>query len=194
MMTCTSSRRALVAAILTVMSGAVLMPPSAEAAAPQVWTQAPGFYRMRLGNFEVTALLDGTVPLDAAGLLTNTTPAQVEWYLSRAYLTNPVETSIIGFLINTGSKLVLVDTGADNLFSPTLGKLVINMQAAGYQPSQVDDVMITHAHVDHIGGLMMGTARTFPNATVHISKAEADYWLSVEDMDNAPGAEAGAVG
>jgi glyoxylase-like metal-dependent hydrolase (beta-lactamase superfamily II) len=126
----------------------------ALAGAPQLKTQAPGWYRMMLGDFEVTSLNDGTFPMDVAKLLTNITPKQLDEDLSRSFLTNPVEASVNGFLINTGTKLVLIDTGAGTFFGPTVGKLVANLEASGYRPEQVDEVYITHMHSDHIGGLI----------------------------------------
>ncbi|MFL5346232.1 MAG: MBL fold metallo-hydrolase [Hyalangium sp.] len=182
----TSPWRAAIAAVLTAASGAVLVPATAQAAAPQVKTQAPGYYRMMLGDFEVTALSDGTVDLPMDKLLTNIKPGELDKALARSYLKTPVESSTNAFLINTGTKLVLVDTGAGNLFGPTLGKLQANLKAAGYQPEQIDAVLITHLHPDHQGGLMAGDKLAFPNATVHMAKAEADYWLSADNMKKAP--------
>ncbi len=182
----TSPWRAAVAAVLTAASGAVLVPAAAQAAAPQIKTQAPGYYRMMLGDFEITALSDGTVDLPMDKLLTNIKPGVLDKALSRAYLKAPVESSVNAYLINTGSKLVLVDTGAAGLFGPTLGKLMASLKAAGYQPEQIDDVMITHLHPDHVGGLMAGDKRAFPNAVVHVAKAEADFWLSADNMKKAP--------
>jgi glyoxylase-like metal-dependent hydrolase (beta-lactamase superfamily II) len=127
---------------------------NASAAGPMVKTQAPGYYRVMLGDFEVTALSDGTVKLPVRDLLTRTTPARVDAALKRSFLANPVETSVNAYLINTGSKLVLVDTGAAGLFGPTLGSLQANLKAAGYQPEQVDEIYITHMHPDHVGGLV----------------------------------------
>jgi len=182
----TSPWRAAVAAVLTAASGAVLVPAAAQAAAPQVKTQAPGYYRMMLGDFEVTALSDGTVELPMDKLLTNIKPGQLDKALAHAHLKTPVESSVNAYLINTGSKLVLVDTGAGGLFGPTLGKLIANLKAAGYQPEQIDAVLITHLHPDHIGGLTAGDKRAFPNATVHVAKADADFWLSADNMKKAP--------
>jgi glyoxylase-like metal-dependent hydrolase (beta-lactamase superfamily II) len=159
---------------------------NAHAAAPLVKTQAPGYYRMMLGDFEVTALSDGTLELPVTELLTNTTPEKVKQALARAALKDPVDTSVNGYLINTGTKLVLIDTGAGALFGPTVGNLVNNLKAAGYQPEQVDEIYITHLHGDHIGGLMAGDKIVFPNATVRADKHDADYWLSQANMDAAP--------
>ena len=141
---------------------------------------------MTLGNVEVTALSDGTVALLVDKLLTNTTEAKVNKALAASHLKSPVETSVNGYLINTGSKLVLVDTGASGLFGPTLGNLLANLKASGYQPEQVDAVVITHMHADHVGGLMAGDKMAFPNATIHADQHDADFWLSQANLDKAP--------
>ena len=166
-----------------VFSAAIAMP--ACAAAPMVKTQAPGYYRMMLGDFEVTALVDGTLDLPVNKILTHTTPARVDAALAKSYLKSPLETSVNAYLINTGSKLVLVDTGAAGLFGPTLGKLLSNLKAAGYQPEQVDEIYLTHLHPDHVGGLMAGAVPAFPNATVRADRHDTDFWLSPANLAQA---------
>lgn len=178
--------RATTLALLTSGAAGLMFSPAAQAAAPMAKTSAPGFYRVMLGDFEVTALSDGTVALPVDKLLTRTTPAKVEKALARSYLKTPLETSVNGYLVNTGAKLVLIDTGAAGLFGPTLGKLLANLKASGYQPEQVDEVYITHMHPDHVGGLMAGDKPAFPNAVVRADKHDADFWLSQENMDKAP--------
>jgi len=163
----------------------------AFAGAPQVKTQAPGYYRMMLGDFEITALSDGTVNLPMDKLLRENQPGQVVRALQHAYLGLPLETSVNGYLINTGTKLVLIDTGAASLFGPTLGKLLTNLKAAGYQPEQVDEVYITHLHGDHVGGLLADGRAAFPNAVLRMDKRESDFWLSAEQMEKAPEAAKG---
>ena len=164
----------------------------AHAAAPMVKTAAPGYYRMMLGDFEVTALSDGTVKLPVRDLLTNIKPAAVDAALAKVKLSSPLETSVNAFLINTGEKLVLIDTGAAGLFGPTLGNLLTNLKAAGYQPEQVDEVYITHLHPDHVGGLLAGDKMAFPNAIVRAEKHDADFWLSQANMDKAPEGDKGS--
>jgi len=159
---------------------------AAHAEAPLAKNQAPGWYRMKLGSFEVTALSDGTVTLPVDKLLTNIQPQTISSLLARSYLKAPVETSVNGYLINTGSKLVLIDTGAAGLFGPTLGKLVANLKASGYQPEQVDEVYVTHMHPDHVGGLMADGKAVFPNATVRADMREGDFWLSPANLEKAP--------
>ena len=170
----------------TALSFGAIGAGAAYAAAPMAKITAPGFYRMMLGDFEVTALSDGTVNLPVDKLLTKTTPAKVNQALAKSFLTSPLETSVNGYLINTGTKLVLVDTGAAKLFGPTLGSLVANLKASGYQPEQVDEIYITHMHPDHVGGLMDGDKMVFPNATVRADKHDADFWLSQVNLDKAP--------
>jgi glyoxylase-like metal-dependent hydrolase (beta-lactamase superfamily II) len=159
---------------------------AAQAAAPMARTSGPGFYRVMLGDFEVTALFDGALPLPVDKLLTNIKPAQADKALAKSYLKSPVETSVNAYLINTGAKLVLVDTGAAKVFGPTLGNLLPNLAAAGYAPDQVDEIYITHMHGDHVAGLMAGEQRAFPNAVVRADKHDADYWLSEENLNKAP--------
>jgi glyoxylase-like metal-dependent hydrolase (beta-lactamase superfamily II) len=158
----------------------------AVAAAPQLKTSAPGYYRMMLGDFEVTALSDGTVDLQMEQLLTNITAAKIRRALAKAYLKDPVEASVNAYLINTGSKLVLIDAGSGTLFGPTVGKLMTSLKASGYQPEQVDEIYITHMHADHVGGLIVGSQIAFPNAIVRADQREADFWLSKANMDAAP--------
>ena len=165
---------------------ATLLPPAAMAEAAPVKTQAPGFYRMMIGDIEVTALSDGTVDLPIGQLLTNTTSEKISAALARSFLTDPVETSVNAYLINTGTKLVLVDAGAGTFFGPTVGQLMTSLRAAGYRPEQVDAVYITHMHPDHLGGLLNGEAAAFPNATVQCDRREAGHWLDQAHMDAAP--------
>lgn len=169
-----------------VMAVLVIAAAGAHAGAPQVKTQAPGWHRMMLGDFEVTALSDGTVGLHVEKLLTGTTPKKVVSALARWKLATPLETSVNGYLVNTGGKLVLVDAGAGGLFGPTLGKLVANLKAAGYQPEQVDEVYITHLHPDHVGGLAADGKVVFPNAVVRADQRDVDFWLSTANMEAAP--------
>lgn len=158
----------------------------AQAAAPQVKTQAPGYYRMMLGDFEVTALNDGTIDLPIDQLMDKAKPGTVVKALAKSYLKPPVETSINGYLINTGTKLVLIDTGANGVFGPTTGRLLANLKAAGYQPEQVDEVYITHLHPDHVAGVTKDGQALFPNAVVRMDQHDADYWLNPENAAKAP--------
>ncbi|NSL85291.1 MBL fold metallo-hydrolase [Chitinophaga sp. Mgbs1] len=146
----------------------------------------PGYYRMTLGDFEITALSDGTIPLQVDKLLLNTHPGQIDAALSSYFQTQPVETSVNAYLIRTGNHLYMVDAGTAELLGPTLGHLSASIRAAGYTPEQVEAILITHIHTDHTGGLMEGDRMVFPNATLYISRKEAGFWLSKEAMEQAP--------
>ncbi|ASG20727.1 MBL fold metallo-hydrolase [Nitrospirillum viridazoti] len=165
----------------------VTLPSTARAAAPQVKTQAPGYYRLMLGDFEITALNDTILTLPMDKLMTNTMPAKVAAALARNHQPSPTPTSVNAFLINTGAQLILVDTGLNGLAGPQApSHLLANLKAAGYTPDQVDAVLITHMHADHIGGLMTDGQMTFPNATLYVDAAEKGHWLNAEAEAKAP--------
>jgi glyoxylase-like metal-dependent hydrolase (beta-lactamase superfamily II) len=176
----TSMKFASIAAALTLAAA-----PTAFAAAPLAGTNAPGFFRVMLGDFEVTALSDGTVDLPMDKLLQQPA-ATTNKELARSWLNAPLETSVTGYLVNTGGKLVLIDTGAGSLFGPTLGKLLANLKASGYQPEQVDEIYLTHLHPDHVGGLAANGQAAFPNAIVRADQHDTDFWLSQANLDKAP--------
>lgn len=157
---------------------------AAHAAAPMAKSQAPGFYRMMLGDFEVTVLNDGTVELPMQDLL-HQKPEKTAKALEQSFLGHPVETSVNAFLVNTGAKLVLIDTGAGSLFGPTLGNLMKSLKAAGYQPEQVDEIYITHLHGDHVGGLGPLDKPAFPNAVIRMDRRDADFFLSKVNLEKA---------
>jgi glyoxylase-like metal-dependent hydrolase (beta-lactamase superfamily II) len=173
-------KRSIALGLLAIVTSAV------HAAGPMAKAQAPGYYRMMLGEFEVTALSDGTVALPVDKILTGTTPVKVQKALAKNFLKAPLETSVNAYLVNTGTKLVLIDTGAAGSFGPTLGNLLANLKAAGVQPEQIDEVYITHMHPDHVSGLMAGDKPAFPNATVRADQRDAAFWLSKDMMDKAP--------
>jgi glyoxylase-like metal-dependent hydrolase (beta-lactamase superfamily II) len=159
-----------------------------HAEAPLVKTQAPGFYRMMVGQFEVTALLDGFVDLNA-GLLKNISQEEAKILLDRAFIADPhkLQTPVNTYLVNTGEKLVLIDAGGGAAFGPVYGQLLPNLKAAGYKPEQIDAVLITHLHPDHAGGLLDAAGKpAFPNAVVYLAQAENDYWLSKTEPETVP--------
>ncbi|WP_218587820.1 MBL fold metallo-hydrolase [Rhodanobacter sp. OK091] len=159
---------------------------AAHAASPLRDTQGSGFYRLRLGDDMVTALLDGTHPFKADELFTGIERDKVDAILADNFLSSPVEGSINAFLIDTGSHLILIDTGAGPLYGKDGGYLADNLIAAGYRPEDVDDILITHLHLDHEGGLMRNGIMAFPNATIHIAKADLDFWLNPANAFRVP--------
>ncbi|MCS4504936.1 MBL fold metallo-hydrolase [Arhodomonas aquaeolei] len=163
---------------------------AAPAATPTPDTRNPGYYHVQVGAFQVTALSDGTVELPMDKLL-HAPEDEVRAALKAHFLSAPTETSVNGYLINTGDELVLVDTGAGSLFGPTLGNLVDSLETAGYRPAQVDEVYLTHMHPDHLGGLTRDGERVFPNAVVRADRDDSAYWLDPANMEKAPEGQKG---
>lgn len=147
----------------------------------------PGYYRMMLDGIEVTALYDGAIELDTK-LLKNLRAEDRDRLLARHFLKAPkVQTAVNAYLINTGGKLVLVDAGAAGLFGPSLGHVAGNLRAAGYDPAQVDVVLLTHLHGDHVNGLVDADGKAvFANAEVWSAQADNDFWLNEDVAAKAP--------
>lgn len=166
--------------------GCSLLMAGAHAAGPVQKTQVPGYYRHAVGAFEITALNDGQLEIDAK-LLKGASPEKIGRLLAQSLRASPMPTAVNAYLVNTGAKLLLVDAGAGNFFGPTLGRLHANLKAAGHDPAQVDAVLLSHLHGDHVGGLLTPEgAAAFPNAELHVAKREADFWLNAEVMAKAP--------
>ena len=165
----------------------VLFSALALAEAPPAQTQVPGYYRFALGGFQITALYDGPTNLDA-GLFKNAPRAEIQKQLARFFIDGPaLQTAVNAFLVSIDGKLALIDTGAAKLFGPNLGRIVNNLQAAGYSPDQIDIVLLTHPHGDHVNGLITPEGeRVFVNADIWSSKGENDFWLDRETTAKAP--------
>jgi glyoxylase-like metal-dependent hydrolase (beta-lactamase superfamily II) len=174
-MTKTCEGRAAVAAMLLLLQGGVAEPVRA-AAPPSAIGQAPGFFRLHVGRYEVTALLDGTHPFRARELAVGGAPGEVDALLADQFLSSPFEGMINAFLVNMGDRLVLIDTGAGDLYGKDGGGLVAALRASGYSPEQIDDIYITHLHEDHAGGLLKDGKPVFAKAVVHVPQADFDFW------------------
>ena len=146
-----------------------------------------GGYPMMVGDFEVIMLSDGINqrPVVQQSQLLQGNREKIKDVLERAYPDGQIEGTVNAFLVNTGSKLVLIDTGNGKMGSPTMGNVIDNLRAAGYQPEQIDEIYLTHMHGDHVGGLVSGMERVFANATVYANQREADYWLGDGNRDAA---------
>jgi glyoxylase-like metal-dependent hydrolase (beta-lactamase superfamily II) len=149
-------------------------------------------YRFKVGDFECTIISDGTFayPHPAQLLFFNAPPAQLTEVL-REHDLDPVSweqyvSPYPSLLINTGQNRVLVDVGA-GAFAPTTGKLMANLKAAGIAPEEIDTVILTHGHIDHIGGTIDDQGKSaFPNARYIMWKSEWDFWISEPDLSPLP--------
>src|SRR6266568_3198714 len=175
------------AALLAALASFVAGPNAALAAAPQHHDRVPGFYRMKVGDLEVTALFDGTGVFDPHWL--KGTKATMDGVV-KALQEDPhmLDVADVGFLVNTGKQLILVDAGAGTWWGGgAFGRLAGSLRSAGYTPEEVDIVLVTHLHSDHVGGLTTQDGkRVFPNDEVYVAKAESDFWLSPEIAAKAP--------
>ena len=166
---------------------ATMWPASAGAKAPLAGTQAPGFYRRKVGQAEVTALLDGYIDI-THDLWTGIAKDKVAQAATRAGLpsTGAIRIGITSYLINTRDRLVLIDSGSADLFGPAAGQFHKTLAASGYSPEQIDSILITHMHPDHIASLVDGRSAVFPNAEIHICEFDFAYWTSDANKANAP--------
>lgn len=162
----------------------------ALAAAPLATGQAPGFYRYKVGDLQITAISDGVARRPVEGFVRNAELSAVQKVLSDAQL--PTDTFTISFttlVINDGRKLTLLDTGNGDSGAPTSGTWMANFRAAGFTPEQVDTVVISHFHGDHINGLRLknGSA-VFANAEIMVPEAEWAFWMDDARASAAPDA------
>jgi glyoxylase-like metal-dependent hydrolase (beta-lactamase superfamily II) len=156
----------------------------ALARAPQVGKQAQrGFYRFKLGTIEITVVSDGTLAFpaetlwgeraeDARGLLTSTFQPS-----------SPVGLQINTILVNAGDRLVLIDAGCGvDKFQNTTGRLLANLASAGYTPDDIDMILFTHLHFDHLWGISDGknASLLFPSAEFVASENEVAFWSDPE--------------
>ncbi|WP_328703612.1 MBL fold metallo-hydrolase [Schauerella aestuarii] len=147
------------------------------------------FYRFEVGDVRVVALSDGTVPQDLHSLLKGVSPAEIDTILHRAFMANPVEASINAYLIEGDGRVALVDTGAGAFFGPGAGgKLLASLRSAGYGPEHITDVLLTHIHTDHSGGLVDAQGgMVFRNATIHVGQQDVDFFLAAANQKGVDG-------
>src|ERR1700736_2999999 len=190
----TLDRRTLLRAGSAAVGAAALAPTApALARAPQAGKQAqPSFYRFKLGTIEITVVSDGTLAFpaetlwgdraeDARGLLTSTFQPS-----------SPVGLQINTILVNTGDKLVLIDAGCGvDKFQKTTGGLIGNLAAAGYAPGDIDMILLTHAHFDHLWGISdaKNASLVFPSAEFVASETEVAFWRAPELTGKLPPAQ-----
>lgn len=161
---------------------------SVHAAPPSIAGQAPSFFRYRVGDLQVTAIHDGMAYRSLDGFVPNAQPGAVKQALADSFLpTDRFPVTFTTLVINTGSKLVLIDTGNGDLGAPTSGTWMANFRAAGFDPAQVDTVIFSHFHGDHINGFRLKDgAAVFPKAEIMVPEAEWAFWTSDNEMTRAP--------
>ena len=194
-------RRHLLAAGLS----AAAVSPLAWLAAPGAWAQAaaelgtpslptPGFRRMKVGEAEVIALNDGIArrPLGEE-FVKNAPLAEVRELLARQGLpTGHIDIPFTAFLVLSGGRRILMDTGFGEHGGPSTGGLLGQLAAAGFQPGDIDTVLISHYHGDHIQGLRRKDGSlVYPRAQVLVPEPEHAFWMDEAAMNARPEAQRG---
>lgn len=159
---------------------------SAAAKAPAARVQVPGVIRRRVGTIEITALLDGYMEMSPE-LFNASAKEAAKLSGDQFQPANPSLSPVNAFVVNLGDRLVLIDSGASNSLGPTLGKLQTALAASGIKPEQIDAILLTHMHPDHISGTIDDRANAaFPNAELIVTEADFKYWHDDANMSAAP--------
>ncbi len=183
----TVTRRGLLAGSAAAVLAARAAP--AAAAAPPAGRQTAGVYRYKIGTFELTALYDGIWYRPITDKFIRNAPfAEVEHALADAFMpADKLATPFTTLVVNTGEKLVLIDTGTGGQIAPSAGALRENLTAAGIDPKAVDLIVISHFHPDHINGIKdKDNGVVFPNAEIMVPAAEWTFWMDDANMNAAP--------
>ncbi len=186
------TRRGLLSASAAAALAAAL-PKQSFAAAPTAGKQAPGFYRYKVGDIEVTVITDGAnrLPVTDAFVI-NVKKEEVNAALVAAHMEAGVFVGPYNpIVLNIGGKLTLVDTGTSErayvASKGATGQLLTNMAAAGIDPKAIDTVLISHFHGDHINGLLRAdNSLAFPNAEILVPANEHQYYMDDGNMSRAP--------
>jgi len=181
------SRRTLLAGTAAAALAASADP--AAAGAPVAGTATPGIYRYKIGAFELTALYDGIWYRPITDTFIRNVPfAEVEHALDAAFMPHDkLATPFTTLIVNTGKKLVLIDTGTGGQIAPSAGMLRDNLAAAGIDPKAVDQIVISHFHPDHINGIKdKDNELIFPNAEIMVPAPEWAYWMNDANLNAAP--------
>jgi glyoxylase-like metal-dependent hydrolase (beta-lactamase superfamily II) len=175
------SRRQWLAGASVLGAASMMAGAPALAKAPMLGTQAPYWYRFKLGNFEGTVVSDGILPLGKPeDNFTGLSKEEMAKQLSDNFLS--MDNAVLeqnALVVNTGNQLLLFDTGMGslNIFGPTTGKLLANLKSAGIDPKDIDAVVMSHGHIDHLGGNVADSGSVnFPNAQFYITQADHDFW------------------
>lgn len=156
---------------------------------------SPGFRRMKMGDVEIIALIDGIArrPLGEEFVI-NAPLAEVRAALTAQGLpADYIDVPFTPFLVVAGTRRVLLDTGLGEFGGPTTGKLLANLAAAGFQPEDIDTVLISHYHGDHINGLRRRDGSlVFSKAQVMVPAVEHAWWMDEARAAAAPANRKGA--
>lgn len=143
----------------------------------------PSRYALRVGEIEVLVISDGVLPLPAATLATNADSVDLATWLDDMFLPpDMLDWPLNVAVVRSGERTILIDSGLGLEFPdfPRAGQLALRLEAAGIDPASVTDVVLTHLHMDHVGGLLAAGLRDRmrPDLRIHLAAAEAEFWAS----------------
>jgi glyoxylase-like metal-dependent hydrolase (beta-lactamase superfamily II) len=171
-------------------AGLAALPRVAAAGVPLAKMQGPGAYRYKLGDYQLTALYDGTwfLPIDDK-FMRNASGKAVNAALTAAFLPpNVLPVTFTALLVNTGKRLVLIDTGTAGQIADTAGVMLDNLKAAGVAPADIDTIVISHFHPDHIDGIKTKDgAKVFAKAEILVPEPEWTFWMDDANMGKYTG-------
>jgi glyoxylase-like metal-dependent hydrolase (beta-lactamase superfamily II) len=141
----------------------------------------PSRYALRVGEIDVLVISDGVLPIPAVTMATNADSADLAAWLSDMFLPpDMLDWPLNVAVVRSGGRTILIDSGLGSEFPdfPRAGQLAMRLDAAGIDPASVTDVVLTHLHMDHIGGLLVDglRGRLRPDLRVHLAAAEAEFW------------------
>ncbi|GAA5166047.1 MBL fold metallo-hydrolase [Pseudonocardia eucalypti] len=141
----------------------------------------PSRYALKVGDIDVMVISDGVLPITAVTLATNAAPADLAAWLRDMFLPpEMLDWPLNVAVVRSGGRTILIDSGLGTEFPgfPRAGQLAVRLDAAGIDPASVTDVVLTHLHMDHIGGLLVDglRGRLRPDLRVHLAAAEAEFW------------------
>lgn len=143
----------------------------------------PSRYALQVGEIEVLVISDGMMSIPIKVLATNADPAALAGWLDAQHLpTDTLDWPLNVIVVRSGGRTILVDSGIGDLFPdfPRAGRLALRLEAAGIDPASVTDVVLTHLHMDHIGGLLSDGLknRLRPDVPIHVARAEVEFWAT----------------
>lgn len=186
------TRRGLLAGAATTAAAATLAGRFAEpaaAAAPMLGASRPTHYRFKLGEFEVTTIYDGAVAIPKVHPIfgKNQKIEDVQAYLAANHLpTDKMTISFTPVIVNTGKEIVMFDSGyGEERRAKGAGKMAATLATAGFSPDQIDVIVLTHLHPDHVSGLMEEGKAVFPNARYLTGDVEYNFWSKKEHLESS---------
>jgi glyoxylase-like metal-dependent hydrolase (beta-lactamase superfamily II) len=190
----TEMTKTLLAGVFLLVS-VMAAPTTAQFSEPPLMDKLQaGYYRLKIGKVDVIAVSDGAAAFDILSIVPNEKKEATARIMAKSLVKTPAFTSVNAYIILLGDRTIMVDAGTGELFGVKLGKLPDSLRAAGITPESITDILVTHIHPDHTGGLTVSGKKLYPNATIHVNKKELDFWTDKSAAEKADGPTKGFFG